>query len=146
MSGWVRVRDRHTVHRSGGRLSSVVMSGSVSLMSKTQTTGTKIDAEVFRRRLDGEGDETIAGALGIPDLGAIQDAAWRHAERTFGPHGTLTRQQTAAALGISVSRLAQHRRARHVRHVKNLATRRVHYPWSEVVKLHTLRTPEVAGH
>lgn len=119
----------------------------LGLMSKTQTAALAVlDAEVFRRRLDGQDDETIAAALDIADLGAIRDAAWRHAEATFGPDGTLTRHQTAAALGISLSRLSQHRRARHVKHVKNLANRRVHYPWAEVAKLHEFRTREMAGH
>lgn len=115
-------------------------------MSKTQIAGTELDAEVYRRRLDGEDDETIAAALGIPDLGEIRDAGWRHAVATFGPDGTLTRHQAAAALGISLSRLSQHRRARHVKHVKNLANRRVHYPFAEIAKLHRYRTREMAGH
>jgi hypothetical protein len=116
-------------------------------MSKTQTAALAVlDAEVFRRRLNGQDDETIAGALDIADLGAIRDAAWRHAELTFGPDGTLTRHQAAAALGISLSRLSQHRRARHIAHTKNLANRRVHYPWAEVAKLHAYRTRVAAGH
>lgn len=114
-------------------------------MSQTRTDTSERDAEVFRRRLDGEDDETIAAALGVPDLGEIRDAAWRHAQRTFGPAGKLTRYQAAAALGISLSRLAQHRRARHVSHVKNLTNRRVHYPFAEVAKLHTYRAQEMVG-
>lgn len=65
------------------------------------------------------------------------------ARRAFKPGDRLTRQEAAAYLGISVSRLAQHRRAGLIKHLKNKRTRAVHYLFEDVEQLKVWRSEQV---
>jgi len=56
-------------------------------------------------------------------------------QTTYRPESLLTRQQAAAYLGVSVSRLAQLRREGRINHVKWPDTRAVRYRFDAVEKL-----------
>lgn len=53
----------------------------------------------------------------------------------YGPEDRLTRHETAIYLGITVSRLAQLRRAGEIQHEKNAKTRAVRYRFADVERL-----------
>ena len=58
----------------------------------------------------------------------------------YGPEDRLTRHQTAIYLGITVSRLAQLRRAGEIQHEKNAKTRAVRYRFADVERLRLERS------
>lgn len=60
----------------------------------------------------------------------------------YRPGDRLTRRQAAEYLGISLSRLAQHRRARHIWHLKSDVTRAVRYYFEDVERLRAWRDGE----
>jgi predicted site-specific integrase-resolvase len=60
------------------------------------------------------------------------------------PKDRLTRQQAAEYLGISVSRLAQHRRQGQIGYERNDATGNIRFPFSEVEKLKAFREATTA--
>jgi predicted site-specific integrase-resolvase len=61
----------------------------------------------------------------------------------YKPSDLLTRHEAAEFLGISVSRLAQHRRAGQIGYDRNTATGSIRFPFSEVKKLQSLRSRTV---
>ena len=58
---------------------------------------------------------------------------------TFKPEDRLTRFEAADYLGVSVSRLAQLRRAGEIQHHKILGTNRVYYLGADVIALKARR-------
>lgn len=63
----------------------------------------------------------------------------------YKPDDLLTRHETAAYLDISLSRLAQHRRAGKIGQEKNAVTRAVRFRFSEVEKLRRWREDQVVA-
>lgn len=66
-------------------------------------------------------------------------------KRKFKPGDRLTRKEAAGYLGISVSRLSQHRRAGLIDHRKNRVTRAVHYVFADVERLRQWRESQVTS-
>jgi hypothetical protein len=62
----------------------------------------------------------------------------------YRPGDRLTRHQAAEYLGVSLSRLAQHRRAGHINHEKNPVTLATRFVFEDVEQLRRWRDGEIA--
>lgn len=63
----------------------------------------------------------------------------KKAESRRAPTDLLTRQEAADEIGISLSRLAQLRRAGEIRSVKNERTRAIRFAYAEVLRVRDAR-------